>query len=445
MTDSQIPSDIAAIPAVERLRYVLSLLPTRGRDLADADIQATFAPDRFSLAQRRERLLALGELLDGFVLRDVHLPAEAHEGEARRPYASATLERAHEMWRLSVQVENRPPHRIVGIADNQITPGLATREATDADAAQLRQIELRAPIVSGDVRVVYDRGEDYFATERLMGDTCTIIVEKDTVPVGLNSVVVHPIAVNGTVLLGSYGYRLRILPQARGGGRRVNRLLGSATFEAQGWRADTVYAFVAAGNDAVLSNDPRIYAWSVRPERTVIDTGKRAGAPAGRPATAADSSRVIELLNSAHRHEELFVAYTEASVAARLERQPGLYSWQHLRLGERAVVGVWPAHINVIRETTAGVENDVRALVLDYGYEPGAEHELIALVRTACAELHESGTTELTLFTCPQSTAYAQLVALAKRLEPYVLSLRPPPAEPDDLATRGIYVDQLYF
>jgi hypothetical protein len=35
------------------------------------------------------------------------------------------------------------------------------------------------------------------------------------------------------------------------------------------------------------------------------------------------------------------------------------------------------------------------------------------------------------------------LSALAKRLEPYMLHIGPPP--PDDLKERGIYVDQLYF
>jgi hypothetical protein len=43
MTDAPIPLDIEAMPAVERLRYVLAHLRTGGRDLSDADIDAGYA------------------------------------------------------------------------------------------------------------------------------------------------------------------------------------------------------------------------------------------------------------------------------------------------------------------------------------------------------------------------------------------------------------------
>jgi hypothetical protein len=442
MSKAPIPRDIAASPAVERLQFVMAHLRTGLRDLSDADIASAFAMDKFPVDQRREILTRLGEMVDGYGMTGVRTPDATLDRTVRRPYAIAVLERAGHVRRLAVSIESRPPHRIRGIGMDEGVPGLAARRSTDDDAAALRQIELQTPIVSGDVRVVYDRGEDYFATERLMGDTCTIVVEKDGVPVGLNSVVNVPIAVNGDVMLGEYSYRLRILPEARGG-RRVNRLLGFTTLEMYGWQSDEVYAFVAAGNDTVLSHDTRISQWSVRPERIVIDTVGQSGPPGGRPATAADCGRIIDLLDRAHGHEELYITHTRASLTARLERQRDLYSWQHLYLGERAVVGVWPAGIHVIRETPAGVENDVRALVLDYGYEPGAEDELAALVRAACANLASAGTTELTLFTGAQSSAYSRLAPLAKRVEPYVLSLRA--QEPEDLATRGVYVDQLYF
>ncbi len=442
MADVPIPRDRVATPAGERLQFLLSHLRGGLRDLSDAHIEAAFALDQIPLAQRREILTRLSETIAGYEVSGIRTPDATPDHPVRRPYVVAILERAGHTQRLLVSIESKPPYRIRGIGMDDGSPGFVARRATDADAAALRQIELRTPIVSGDVRVVYDRGEDYFAAERLMGNTCTIVVEKDGVLVGLNSLVNVPLSVNGDVMLGEYRYRLRVLPEARGG-RRVNRLLGFTSLEMYGWQADEVYAFVAAGNDTVLSHDMRIVPWSVRPERIVLDTAGQAGSPAGHPATAADTSRIVELLNRAHGREELYVAYTAASLAARLERQPDLYSWRHLRLGQRAVVGVWPAQINVIRETPAGVENDVRALVLDYGYEPGAEDELVALLRAACAELAPAGTTELTLFTCPQSTAYTDVSRIAKRVEPYVLSLRV--TAPDDLDARGVYVDQLYF
>jgi hypothetical protein len=401
-----------------------------------------FSMEQVSSDQRRAMLVRMRESVDGYELSAVRVPAATIDQSIRRPFAIAVLGREGHIRRLLVGVENRAPYRIRGIAMDEGWPDLAVRRARAADAAALREIELLSPIVSGDVRVVYDRGGDYFATERLMGNTCTIVVERDGVPVGLNSVVNVPLLVGGEPLLGEYSYRLRIVPDARGG-RRVNRLLGFTTLEVYGWQADEVYAFVAAGNDTVLSHDLRIAPWSVRPERIVISTGDQSGAPVGRRAMSDDGARIVALLNRAHSSEELYVPYTAESLAVRLEREPALYSWQSLRLGDRAVVGVWPAQINVIRETAAGTENDVRALVLDYGYEPGAEDELVALLRAACADLAPGGATEVALFTCPQSPAYPHLVPLAKRIEPYVLSLRV--LAPADLAVRGIYVDQLYF
>ena len=218
-------------------------------------------------------------------------------------------------------------------------------------------------------------------------------------------------------------------------------MLGMAGLEANSWRADLQYSFISAGNERGLMTWTS--HWSVRPERIVIDTQRHTGPPVGRPATADDSVRIIDLLNGTHRHEELFAEYTAESLAVRLGRQPDLYSWKHLRIGERAVLGVWPAQLRVLKETGGETTAETRALVLDYGFEEGAEGELVALLQSACGELVRADTTELTIFVTPQSTAYSRLAALAKLIEPYVLQILVP--EPDDLAVRGIYVDQLYL
>ena len=54
-------------------------------------------------------------------------------------------------------------------------------------------------------------------------------------------------------------------------------------FEANSWRADFMYAFIAAGNVKALRSTRRGGAdWSLHPERVVIDTGLSAGSIAGR-------------------------------------------------------------------------------------------------------------------------------------------------------------------
>ena len=90
-----------------------------------------------------------------------------------------------------------------------------------------------------------------------------------------------------------------------------------------------------------------------------------------------------------------------------------------------------------------GSEDSVRALVLDTGFEPGAEAELAALVRAWCGALQALGITHLTIFTSPGAPGRDALHALAARVEPYHFNIGLP--EPADVATRGLYVDQLYF
>jgi hypothetical protein len=252
--------------------------------------------------------------------------------------------------------------------------------------------------------------------------------------------VLHPVQVNGTTILGGFKHKMRLLKDARGLGAR--QMLDLAGFELHASSRDVFYTYSAVGND----NVQHIYgesSWSVRPERIVIDTKRSAGPAAGRAATIADGDRVVHLLNRAHGHEEMYVPYTADSLAARLNREPRAYTWQHLRLGERAVLGVWPAHVNVVRTSGGETTTDDRALVLDYGYEEGAEDELVALLGAECAALSATSSTELAIFTCPQSSAYGGLSALAKRSEPYMIHTGASP--PKDLQERGMYVDQLYF
>ena len=63
----------------------------------------------------------------------------------------------------------------------------------------------------GDANVVYDRGADYFAAERLMGDAWTNVVEIEGRAVGLTSSVIHEIRVKGQPMIAAYAHRLRLM------------------------------------------------------------------------------------------------------------------------------------------------------------------------------------------------------------------------------------------
>jgi len=310
----------------------------------------------------------------------------------------------------------------------------------------MREIERRTPIVTGEVKVYYDRGDDYLAGERLMGgDVEMFVMERDGRVVGLGGRAFPPIQVAGIKHRGMFVHRLRLLPEEQGEGvpgpMNALRLVSGAA------RDSLSYSLVAAGNEAAVRALPGRLSpdafWPVGASRLILDTTEVAGPAAGRPAVASDVERLVELFNIAHEPEELFVPYTSEWLSTRLLREPDLYSWANIILGERSALGVWPADLGVRREAGGMATSDVRALVLDYGCEVGADDELIALIRAACSPLQEGGTTELSIFSSEPSSVYTQLSRLAKRIEPYTVRCAEAPGP--HLDQRGVYVDQLYF
>jgi hypothetical protein len=318
--------------------------------------------------------------------------------------------------------------------------GIMLRRARPEDAPALRALERRSPIVMGDVRVTYDRGDDFFAGARLIGDAYPTVAERNGELVAMHCMITRDLRIGGVPVSATYLHHSRIAPEAQGAG--VFSALNGAELERHAADGGFFYSYVAAGNEAGQKIVP-VEPWALRPERFVIDCRTHAGPPRGRPASPADAARIVDLLNAAHAREELFVPYTEARLMERLGREPSTYGWSHLRLDDDAVVGIWPAGMRVLRESPTEHEETVRALVLDTGFTPGVEHELVALIRAACAALVADGITHLSLFTSPGSPGYTALRPLAARVEPYLLNMGT--SDPPGLAERGIYVDHLYF
>lgn len=431
MPDAFIRPDIADSPLGLRLRWALSHLWGDAPELTDPEVTKHFSVGQIPLGVRKQMIAAARAALRGSELRDVRAPGEL--------FAVAELARDGICLRVNLRIESEPPHRIRNMMALKPVPGVTIRAATPADAATLRDIELQVPIVIGETSVVYDRGEDYFAPERLMGDAVTHVVEVDGRPVGLTAWVEHDVLVNGQRMRAAFKHRQRLLQEARGQG--IRQMQDFEGLESS-WRSDIMYTYAAVEN-ANIRHIYRESEWKESVERIVIDTSHGANAHSGRRATAQDSATIVGLVNRTHGHEEMYLPYTSESLAERLGREPTMYSWANFRIGARATLGTWPASLNVIRTTPGGTTIDRRALVLDYGYENGAVDEFVGLVRAECSVLAAAGMTELAIFVPPQSACYAPLTSMAKRIEPYVLYLYVPP--PSDLAERGVYVDQLYF
>jgi hypothetical protein len=428
------PAGIAESPLGPRLRTFLHHLRAGARNLSDDDLTSTWSQTNPRYQLLRDSFVQMGDRITGFAVAGY---------EQVQPFAGVGLLRGADGrdWRCCVVVDDQPPHLILESVVFPSPAGVTAREARDSDAAALREIERRTPIVAGGAQVYYDRGEDYFAGERLMGDVEMFVVERDGRIIGLGGRAFPEIRVAGEVSRGLYSHRLRLLPEAQGEGAQgplnaIKMLTGVG-------RRYLSYAFVAEGNEAATRRMEQRSFWAVGASRLVLDTRHAASEAVGRSATVSDVRRLVELFNVTHEREELFVPLTEESLSLRFARAPDLYTWSNVLLGERAAIGVWPARLGVRRESQGVVTHDVRALLLDFGYAPGAEDELIALIGAACSQLDAQGTTELSAFSSNPSPIFPALSTLAKRTEPYLVACfkAPGPA----LERRGVYVDQLYF
>ena len=348
-------------------------------------------------------------------------------------------------WNLALTVEPDPPHRIAALEWRRVHDfDLLVREATPDDAAALADVERRCPIVVGDTRLWFDRGDDYFAGVRLMEDATVGLAFVDGAPAAVTCGARHTVRIGGearTIVTVSH---LRVLPehQRKGLWGAANRVLDKYWPVVAGSNA-----FIAVDNAGMqhgFRNTPD--KWPTTLLVAHLSTARLAGPPFGRPATPADAAAIAAALNRFHGGEEMFVPYTGQSLAARLARAPDLYGWERVWLADGAVVGVWPAGRARRAVTERGGEQSVSepGVVLDYACEAGAEAAFEALVRAWCGWLHARGMNRLIMLTSPTSPGAGQVTALADDVEAFnhwTPGIPPPP----DAADRGLYIDPIYF
>jgi hypothetical protein len=363
-------------------------------------------------------------------------------------HVAVTLECAGDKkFRLSCEVEDSEPHKIAVITRERILDfAVVSREATIADAAVLADIERRCPIVLSDgVRMTIERGDDYFAFTRLMDNFLVALGFVDGKPAGVNVAALHVVRVGGRDYRIHAFAHLRILPehQKKGLWGAINRLFDEKYPEGS---VDGSTAYPSVDNAAMLRGFAGAPRWSVHQIRAQLPCASLAGPQIGRPATSRDASRIVEVLNATHEHDEMYLPYTVESFTARVERSPRDYCWERVRMTDRAVVGVWPAGdtVRFIIESKAKRVESRRGLALDWGFLPGAEDEFEALIRAQCGWLQHRGLDRLSVFTSEASAGYERVRALASELERYVVISFGIP-EPPGAATHGLYVDPIYF
>jgi hypothetical protein len=348
-------------------------------------------------------------------------------------------------WTITLTVEPDPPHRILAIrTDRKYDFKLDVREATEADALILADIERRCPIVMGDTSVWFERGDSYFDFSRLMED-CTIgLASVDGVPAAVSCGAEHQVRVDGAMKTMLTVSHLRVLPEHQRKG-----LWGAANSALDKYwsHVDGSAAYISVDNLAMqhgFVNSPD--KWPQVVERVELDCATLAGPMIGRSATPTDAGEIVRRLNAFHDTEEMFVPYTEASFSARMSRAPDLYAWDKIWMTEGALVGVWPAGnaLRSITETNGASTATVPAVVLDYAFNPGFEKDLEALLRAWCASLAPRGMDTLVIYTSPAAAGAELLLGLARATGEFFV-WTPGIAVPPGAETRGLYVDAIYF
>jgi hypothetical protein len=433
-----------ATPAGRRAAWWLQRVHARGEGASLDDLRH-YAPEYAARIRGWDSDAAVRDDWRGLADRFGPFVSVAYEPASELSIKATIAAAKDRRWTLTLTAEPDPPHRIATLAWERAHDfDLLVRDATPADTAILADVERRCPIVVGDTKLWFDRGEAWFNGVRLMEDATVGLAFVDGAPAAVTCGARHTVRIGGeakTIVTVSH---LRVLPehQRKGLWGAANRTLDKY------WpTVDGSNAFIAVDNAGMqhgFRNTPDKWPTTLLVAR--IETARLACAPSGRPATPADAGHLVDALNAFHGGEEMFVPYTEESLAARLGRAPDLYGWGSIWLAEGAVVGVWPAG-RALRTVTekAGVQTTVDpGVALDYAFEPGAEAAFEALVRAWCGWLHARGLNRLTILTSPKSPGVEQIRALTENVEAYN-HWTPGIPVPADAADKGLYIDPIYY
>ena len=441
--------EIPDSPAGRQLRWYLERITSAGAGASEAELDARCALNmsvRAPFPYRHEVMTGGWERCNR-AYGDFKITSVEEVSDFRVTLGLEGASDKNKKFRLSIEVERDEPSRIVSLHRDRIMDfDVMSREATPADAAALADIEQRCPIVLADgVTMITDRGDDHFAYTRLMDDFLVAIGFVDGKPAGVNVAAVHTVRVGGRDYRIHAFAHLRILPehQKKGLWGAINRVFDEKYPEGS---SDGSTAYPSVDNAAMLRGFAGAPRWSMHQIRAQLLCASTAGPPAGRPATPRDVPRIVEILNATHGTDEMYVPYTVESFTARVERSPRDYCWDWVRMTDRAVVGVWPAgdSIRFIIESKDGRVESRRGIALDWGFLPGAEDDFEVLLRGQCGWLRDRGLDRLSLFTSEASAGYDRVRALASELERFVVISFGIP-EPPGAASRGLYVDPIYF
>jgi len=432
--------DQAVSPAERGLRWLLGALERR-ESLTFAEVEDAFDTtdwdERWNIEGEYEELRN-GPIAAPFEVVSVEVVGPA---ECYAELAGADAKR----WAVTCWVQEGPPHKLTGARIVPAPPaGTVIRDARPEDADQLAELERRSPLRLGETRVVFDRGQDYFASARLIDDVTIYVAEVEGVLAGVYWGARQPARIAGADRKLFLEHHVRIEPSTRRGG--VFWALVVYGRDRYARNTDSIAFWVSPENHAVRKFVENVPPWSVQGLRCLLPcrAATERSPDIGWPASTHDASAVAGVLNACHGQSELFLPYSDLSLTERLSRDPDQYGWERVRVTHGAVVGVGADYLGVSKTLEETCTSSRRAVALDHGFVPGAEGAYRELLRWWTARLAEDGVSHLAVFTSIGSPTYPVLVDMAEEIEPYdfwTFSIDEPPGASE----RGVYVDPVYF
>ncbi len=286
------------------------------------------------------------------------------------------------------------------------------REATRADNPALCDLERRTPLRGGDREFFFDR-QDFFVVHDLQERSVVMLAEDDGEIVGACAGALNETLVGGEKRLLLYIHHERIAPE------RQRQGLGGALTSAisEHWKSagvghiDSSYWFIGPQNTASRSFASRggSEPWP-EPALNVTFETRPDGRPSPKRIGAGPIFDIVRLVNRTHEGRELFRPYTDVDLGRRLSMSSD-YGWGDYYgrfAGDRlvALAGVWGrnrAMTVMARGGDGREEREVSSFIADYGYEDGAEDEMVVLLADICAAEASKGMTGLDMNIDPRS------------------------------------------
>lgn len=293
----------------------------------------------------------------------------------------------------------------------QLTPAtIVGREATLLDNDRFSDLWANAPEEIGDWEIVVERAPNAFAQFQLQENVSIPVLEERGVLLACVIWAAHNVIVGGKRLTVHCGIGLRVRREGRGKGygNLVRAVSRPAWYPFTSGQFHYMRSHNYAAVDFFKHTTPSVVASS--PERedgvpgipvTVHQYPARESAGSGqgiRLAQRPDLGRCVELINGTHAGQDLFSPYATEAFEMKLDggawgAQPEhrhVYGWRDFYVIERdgrivACGGLWDRGRDIRerwRNPTTGEERSVSATaLLDFGFEPGCEAEMAALVR----------------------------------------------------------------